>query len=159
MYCVIEFTDYKKEQSIEVLFCNTDKEKAIEYAFNIAEKYRIEYEYEYIIESKETTYVKAKNVIKQFQCVNILHESDAEIQELINYYKEDPFAKTDTIDFYCNGQVPTKYQFRKKDLIQTLTITEMKDLLLQLVIEDIELDHTPQIKDKFSEIIAVVIVP
>ena len=161
MFCVIEYTDYMKDQLINIHSYFHDKDNAISYAKNQAEKI-IEKIGGYVKESNSynTTYVTLENKkVCEFRTFDIEELLDIDVirykNNAIKYNKNLYDFIDDCINIKFYG-FPLKYESIKNKMISEFTIQEIKEILTFLTINYENSNFGPNIFINSSAVFAVV---
>ena len=152
MYCVVEYLDYKKEQTIEVLSCSPNEQLAIDEAYMRAKEHKSKCNFEYVMVKHDHEYIRCINVVTQFFCVNLERQTDEEINEFKSCVQSN-----ETIYKVCGKKVPPKFKERQKEMFLSLTNDEIRELFIEMKLENNQMiDWLPEFEMTSAETFAVV---
>lgn len=161
MYCVVEYNDYRKEQSFNLHGYFEDKNNAISYAKNQINKIIQDFG-GFIKESNnhDTSYLHLENdKICEFRTFDVEDLPDDELMRYINNSIEDKQNLcsfiSDCISIRKYG-FPEEYENIKNKMISEFTKEEIKDILNNLAINYGPTDFGPEIYMNTSQVFAVV---
>ena len=162
MFCIIEYTDYRKEQSIMIHGYSSSKDIAICYIMNELNKKISKYggHIKEIESFDDIEYVNLKNTNKsEFRIFNIEKLNDDEIIYYMDNSTEDNLEKfiKDCIGSYRD--FPEIYENIKNKNISEFTIEEIRNILEYLSINYENIDFGPDRYFCDSTVFAVVEVP
>lgn len=138
MYCIIEYSDYKTNNSIEIHGYTTTLENAKNIATQMATDYCNNHGYQsvYNLQTSQSTFVKIistthGNIIEEYMCASLEYMSDTDIENMINKAREE----NQTVEIFitsCIGdirKIPDAYNDIKSNFLYEISITDIRNIL------------------------------
>lgn len=160
MFNIIEYCTSDSLNRDIIIHCYSDnKEKAINYALELANKHKEEKGFNHVIDITEINnykkylYTTVKPYVKIFTCIKLEEISDTEMETEINIF-EDKTIQSMVNDCY-GKQLLDKYQDIKNEKVQNLSINKVKEIFIEMALSQLGI-YGAQIEEKSDRIFAVV---
>lgn len=138
MYCIIEYSDDKKNNTIEIHGYTNTLDHAKNVGISLANEYCIKHGYQSVYNLRISNYNFVKlfstirgNVIEEYMCASLEDISDTEIINIINNARE----KNQTIEMFitsCIGdikKIPDQYNDVKSIFLYDISMDDIRNIL------------------------------
>jgi hypothetical protein len=162
MYCVIEYTPYSKDQTIEVHGYNADVEVCRRWAnVELAKKYDNLYQYikEYSTEFTEHVCIKTRPVF-EYVAVNLGTIEAADMHKIEERWAERGIKTVEDLVFDCTSShvVPLIYNNIRHLALESMNADGIR-LILNYLALHYKTEYGPRIDNRSSQVFAVVKIP
>jgi hypothetical protein len=164
MFSILEYIDYKKEQTIQFHGYALTQKQAVHDALQLAEQHRISGSFDHIFDNDVfiNQYVRIEptaqsKIIQEWCCGSFQRLSDEEIQEIIAHTGKEATVATLMHDCVGKIQCPSKYDALQNKRLVDQSMDTIREILEYLALtNDGRCAFGPDIAEKSSHVFAVV---
>lgn len=163
MFVILEYVNYRKEQSMKYYGYFNDKDLALGFAQDLAERHCSDIGFDFITDNSffDNNYLYIKptdksKIIKEFTCASFEKLSDESIKEIMSKCEENETVSVFITD--CAGKIKfPKYESIKGELIREQTVETVRNILEYIAIQNpTHRCFGPEITERSSQVFSVI---